>query len=240
MTRMTRFAVAVLGCVLVLGSPRLGAQESRGSIAGLVVDSSGGALPGVTVTIVNNGTNATVVQTTNSSGQYTAVLLLPGAYTVTVELSGFQKREYQNIQVHVGERVQLDATLGPASGVRVGARRRREPAARDRQRDDRAGDRLQAHQRNSAWGWNGLWPDAADPRRVVRAVVRAAAADGQRQPSRHDDHRDDQQRVHDRRIEQRRVAGARRHPAARRTRSRSSKSRPPPTTRRSATPARVR
>ena len=68
------------------GSPRLGAQESRGSLGGLVVDSSGGALPGVTVTIVNNGTNATVVQTTNSAGQYTAVLLLPGAYTVTVEV----------------------------------------------------------------------------------------------------------------------------------------------------------
>jgi len=80
-----------------------------------VVDSSGGALPGVTVTIRNNGTNATVVQTTNSAGQYTAVLLLPGAYTVTVELSGFQKREYPNVQVHVGERVQLDATLAPAS-----------------------------------------------------------------------------------------------------------------------------
>ena len=115
MTRMTQFTLAVLGCVLVFGSPRLGGQESRGSLGGLVVDSSGGALPGVTVTIVNNGTNATVVQTTNSTGQYTAVLLLPGAYTVTVELSGFQKREYQNIQVHVGERVQLDATLAPAT-----------------------------------------------------------------------------------------------------------------------------
>ena len=115
MTRMMQFTLALLGCALVFGSPRLGAQESRGSVGGLVVDSSGGALPGVTVTIVNNGTNATVVQTTNSAGQYTAVLLLPGAYTVTVELSGFQKREYQNIQEHVGERVQLDATLAPAT-----------------------------------------------------------------------------------------------------------------------------
>jgi hypothetical protein len=43
------------------------------------------------------------------------VLLLPGAYNVTVELSGFQKREYSSVQVHVGERVQLDATLAPAS-----------------------------------------------------------------------------------------------------------------------------
>ena len=100
---------------LVFGSRPAAAQESRGSIAGLVVDSSGGALPGVTVTIRNIGTNATVVQTTNDAGQYTAVLLLPGTYNVTVELSGFQKREYSSVQVHVGERVQLDATLAPAS-----------------------------------------------------------------------------------------------------------------------------
>src|SRR6187397_862689 len=115
MTRLMRFAVALLICGVVFGARLIGAQESRGSISGLVVDSSGGALPGVTVTIRNNGTNATVVQTTNSSGQYTAVFLLPGAYTVTVELSGFQKQEHQNVQVHVGDRLQLDSTLAPAS-----------------------------------------------------------------------------------------------------------------------------
>jgi hypothetical protein len=115
MTRLMRFTIALLACGLFVGSHPVAAQESRGSIAGLVVDSSGGALPGVTVTIKNNGTNATVVQTTSNAGQYTAVLLLPGTYTVTVELSGFQKREYQNVQVHVGERIQLDATLAPAS-----------------------------------------------------------------------------------------------------------------------------
>ena len=115
MTRLMRFSLAALVCGVLFGSAPAGAQESRGSISGLVVDSSDAALPGVTVTIRNNGTNATVVQTTNSTGQYTAVLLLPGAYTVTIELSGFQKREYQNVQVHVGERVQLDSTLAPAS-----------------------------------------------------------------------------------------------------------------------------
>ena len=115
MTRLMRFTLALLACGLIVGARTAVAQESRGSIAGLVVDSSGGALPGVTVTIRNTGTNATVVQTTNEAGQYTAVLLLPGTYAVTVELSGFQKREYQSVQVHVGERVQLDATLGPAS-----------------------------------------------------------------------------------------------------------------------------
>jgi Carboxypeptidase regulatory-like domain len=102
-------------CFVVMFGVQAAAQESRGSIAGLVLDSSGGALPGVTVTIVNTGTNAQITQTTNSVGQYVAVFLLPGTYTVTVELSGFQKKEHQNVQVHVGERVQVDDTLAPAS-----------------------------------------------------------------------------------------------------------------------------
>ena len=58
MTRLMRFTLALLACGLVFGFRPAAAQESRGSIAGLVVDSSGGALPGVTVTIMNNGTNA--------------------------------------------------------------------------------------------------------------------------------------------------------------------------------------
>ena len=81
MTRLARFALALVACRLVFDFVPVAAQESRGSMAGIVVDSSGGALPGVTVTIRNIGTNATVVQTTNNAGQYTAVLLLPGRIT---------------------------------------------------------------------------------------------------------------------------------------------------------------
>jgi hypothetical protein len=115
MVRAVRFLAAVVSLVLLAGGGSAIAQESRGSIAGIVVDSSGGALPGVTVTIVNVGTNAQSVLTTNAEGQYTALFLMPTTYTVTVELSGFQKKEHQNIQVHVGERVQLDVTLAPAT-----------------------------------------------------------------------------------------------------------------------------
>jgi hypothetical protein len=60
-----------------------------GSIAGSVVDSQGGVLPGVSVTItsVERKTVDTVV--TNEGGQYLKERLLPGVYEVKVELSGF-------------------------------------------------------------------------------------------------------------------------------------------------------
>ena len=165
MTRLARFTMAVFACGLVFGFRPAAAQESRGSIAGLVVDSSGGALPGVTVTIRNNGTNATVVQTTNDAGQYTAVLLLPGTYTVTVELSGFQKKEHSRHP-------------GPRRRARAARRRRSAPATvsesvlvigespqlESGQRDDRPGDRQQADQRDPARRRHRLRPDAPDSR----------------------------------------------------------------------------
>ena len=178
------------------------------------------------------------MQTTNNAGQYTAVLLLPGAYTVTVELSGFQKREYQNIQVHVGERVQLDATLAPAtvseSVLVVGESPQLE-----------AGSATIGQVINSkliseiplgdgtAYGLTRLIPGASfersyalqrpmdnDNLRGMTITARSTASS----------------RSTDRATSCRRRAPASSRP---RTRSRSSRSRPPPTTRRSATPAPV-
>jgi hypothetical protein len=108
----------VVAAVIVPGV-HTAAQESRGSIAGLVVDGSGAALPGVTVTVTNVGTNSRNVLVTNESGQYAALFLLPGTYNVKVELSGFQAKEHTNVQVRVGERSQLDVTLDPAQVMEV-------------------------------------------------------------------------------------------------------------------------
>ncbi len=109
-----RLGIVGVICAVALLSSTTHAQESRGSIAGLIVDSSGGALPGVTVTVVNNGTNSTTSLVTNDTGQYAALFLLPGTYRVTAELSGFQSTDHPTVQVRVGERMQLDITLQPA------------------------------------------------------------------------------------------------------------------------------
>src|SRR5688572_7841531 len=111
---MRRLGIAGVICAVALLSSPAFAQESRGSIAGLIVDSSGGALPGVTVTVVNNGTNSTTALVTNETGQYAALFLQPGTYRVTAELSGFQTKDHPTVQVRVGERMQLDMTLQPA------------------------------------------------------------------------------------------------------------------------------
>ncbi len=99
----------------LLISSAAAAQESRGSIGGRVVDSSGGVLPGATVTVVNNATNSTTVLITGEGGGFTAPFLISGSYKVTVELPGFQTTVRETVDVRVGDRLQVDFTLQPAN-----------------------------------------------------------------------------------------------------------------------------
>jgi Carboxypeptidase regulatory-like domain len=114
--RRQRFWRLVLTAVLSITSAATAlAQESRGSISGRVVDTSGGVLPGVTVIIVNTGTNSTNSVVTGEGGQFSAPLLISGTYRVTAELPGFRSVVREPIEVRVGDRLQVDFTLEPAS-----------------------------------------------------------------------------------------------------------------------------
>src|SRR5436309_12079318 len=84
-----RLAVSLLG--LTLAAVPVAAQDFRGSIAGTAVDSSGGVLPGATVTITNADTGVSQTVLTDTNGAYQVPYLNPGSYTVAIELSGFKK-----------------------------------------------------------------------------------------------------------------------------------------------------
>ena len=105
--RLLRVVVAVL---LVVGTaPRTSAQGLTGQISGSVVDSGGGVLPGVTVTITNAGTATTRDTVTGSDGGFLFPDLLAGTYDVKVELRGFKTYEQKGIVLSATERVALRA-----------------------------------------------------------------------------------------------------------------------------------
>ena len=190
------------------------AQDSRGSIGGRVVDSSGGVLPGVTVTIVNNGTNATTVVVTADGGVFTAPFLISGSYRVTVgahRLSdhGARDRRRARRRSSAGGLHVEPASISTEVTVVASA-----PLMDSGTASHGPGDRQQADRRDAARRRHRVRPGAAGAGRVVRTLVRAPASDGQRQPARPDHQRHHQQRVHHRRLEQHRVGRARRHPAA--------------------------
>ncbi|HJT15918.1 MAG TPA: TonB-dependent receptor [Thermoanaerobaculia bacterium] len=88
-----------------------GQQSTGGNIFGKVTDKSGGALPGVTITVTGQAAPLTFV--TESQGQFHFLNLSPGRYVVRGELSGFGSTQRQ-VDVAVGANTEVDLRLDPA------------------------------------------------------------------------------------------------------------------------------
>ncbi|HZT33367.1 MAG TPA: TonB-dependent receptor [Bryobacteraceae bacterium] len=89
----------------------LAAQDTRGKVQGIVSDSSGAVVVGASVTLINNGTGVRNAQLTNSNGQYLFDFVIPGNYTVTVELTGFRSFVQKNVLVEARGDVTVNAAL---------------------------------------------------------------------------------------------------------------------------------
>jgi hypothetical protein len=87
---------------------------SGGGIGGRLVDESGGALPGVTVSIASAASGAVFATVTGREGEYLVPGLSPGSYSVTFELSGFEKLTRERVQVADGSTAAVDGRLGLA------------------------------------------------------------------------------------------------------------------------------
>jgi hypothetical protein len=89
-----------------------GAQSlTQGSIQGTVFDATNAVVPGATVTIHNNGTNADQTLTTDGAGYYKQALLPPGVYTVTIRAAGFGEVRSGNVVVAVNDVAEVSPHL---------------------------------------------------------------------------------------------------------------------------------
>jgi hypothetical protein len=108
----TAFAV-VLGLAGV-ARPAFG-QTVTGTIQGTVVDSSGGVLPGVTISIVQTATGAERTVVTDEVGFFSAPYLPIGPYKLTVTLSGFATVVREGITLGLNDTRVIDINLSPAA-----------------------------------------------------------------------------------------------------------------------------
>ena len=92
-------------CVLLTAALATAQETTTGLIAGRVVDAQDLAVPGATVTVITPQGPRTF--TTDSSGAFFAPFLTPGTYEVKVELQGFRTLDRQNVDVRLGQRVEL-------------------------------------------------------------------------------------------------------------------------------------
>jgi hypothetical protein len=105
--------LAVFALLLVV--PVIQGQGVSGRILGTVQDKSGAVVAKVAVTATNQGTNISVVGTTNSNGEYRIDNLQPGSYRVTFDAKGF--RPY----VSVGNIVSVDGSTRVDVNLEIGS-----------------------------------------------------------------------------------------------------------------------
>jgi hypothetical protein len=115
MNKMMRIGAFCLAAALLV-SATAHAQALTGSLIGKVLDSSGLAVPGATVTVAGPALMTPQVVQTNGEGTFRVVNLPPGTYSVTAELQGFRKVVRENIALGLGMELTLNITLSP-SGV---------------------------------------------------------------------------------------------------------------------------
>ena len=106
--------LAIALFVLALATPGF-SQSDRGTIAGTVLDSSGGAVTGATVTATDTGTSAVYTATTGPTGGYRLFDLRVSVYKVSVAAPGFKTDEKTGVVVQVNSTASLDFSLQPGA-----------------------------------------------------------------------------------------------------------------------------
>ena len=114
---------AALAAALLIAAP-LAAQETRGSIEGIVRDASGAVLPGATVeargVTVAGGQRAV----SDAAGIYRFPSLQPGVYEINASLQGFNPAKSERVELLLGQLLKVDLTMaiaGVAESVQVTA-----------------------------------------------------------------------------------------------------------------------
>ena len=97
----------------ILAVPGIGhAQEA--TLSGTVTDSTGGVLPGVTITAVHEATGNTFVAVTDEGGRFRTAVRI-GGYRVTAELAGFATINRSGLELLVGQQAVVNLQMSPST-----------------------------------------------------------------------------------------------------------------------------
>jgi hypothetical protein len=109
--------LVVAALTFTSAATRLDAQVLYGSLVGTVTDQSGAVVPGAQVSATQIQTGQVRQDTTDQSGRYSIVNLLPGTYNVSVDAKGFKKFAQENLTItpNVVSRTDVHLEVGAAT-----------------------------------------------------------------------------------------------------------------------------
>ena len=103
----------ILGTLLLLSTTARAQHPTTGAVAGRVLGEEGRPLAGATV-VVTSPQGATTLATDNA-GRFLAPYVAPGACTVRAEMPGYRAAERRDLDVRLGQRIEVEITLAPGA-----------------------------------------------------------------------------------------------------------------------------
>ena len=85
--------------------------STRATITGTVSDTTGAAVPGATVTFIDEATKVSIGTQSNRDGSYVSPGLTVSTYSVTIAKTGFKNYTVTGIELHPADTVQVNGTL---------------------------------------------------------------------------------------------------------------------------------
>jgi Carboxypeptidase regulatory-like domain len=107
----SRLAVLSLLLAMLYVTPHAGAQSTGGRIRGTIIDSSGAAVSGANLALINEATNVTANTVSGNNGEYIFLEVPVGTYDMEVAQQGFKRYTRKGIVVNLNEVVSLDIPL---------------------------------------------------------------------------------------------------------------------------------
>jgi outer membrane receptor protein involved in Fe transport len=111
-----RFSASLKTLALLLLAPCLFSipafgQATTGTVSGHVSDPTGNILNGAHVSILDVDTGIVTTTATNSSGEFIETALPPGHYTITVELTGFEKADIPAFELNIDQKARFNIPM---------------------------------------------------------------------------------------------------------------------------------
>jgi len=109
----------ILVAVLIAPPSMLWGQSYFGTVSGELKDASGAVVQGARVVLTDQQKGFTFKATSDATGRYLFRAIPPGLYSVTAEMTGFEKTERTSVKVDVNENASVDMTLKVAGGTQT-------------------------------------------------------------------------------------------------------------------------
>jgi hypothetical protein len=107
------FVVSAFTFLFLSTAGLISAQSDRGAISGTVLDNSGGAIVGATITATGTATGAVFTATTSETGAYSIQNMTLGQYNLTVTAQGFKTVNATGLIVELNNTTSKDITMQP-------------------------------------------------------------------------------------------------------------------------------